>query len=336
MLRVFRPLLPGMVLAGLAALTLASSRADAPLTLTVAPSVSEQQRPHLAQAPACSGSEVTRGGQSLLLLADGSLATVAPMTVDLDGSGRAYHREDFDGGAILRLCNAGQVHLPDGTSYHGSESKATCEGRFLEDLTRIEAAGWDNPQVGAVRWYGILASGEAEVAGRQIAGVRPVTIRESQFFVSPTSLADPSYPPEDQTRYVDPLTVPFAAVGRDSGIALGTAGVAWRVNGCAPGRTCAPVPFIVADTGPRIGEGSVWMTRAINGLDTGAPIARDNRFAGNISGAHVLWVFFGGEAIAPPYNAINVKETADIAFIDWGGRERLQACRDSGVPTANQ
>ncbi len=336
MLRVFCPLLPGLIVAGFAVLTLASGRAEesnssaAPLTAVVEP-----QSTQLAQLATCTGAEATRGGQQLRELADGSTVTVAPMTVDLDGAGRAYNRDGFEGGAILRLCNAAQVHLPDGTSYHGAESDETCTGRFLDDLARIEAAGWDDPSVGAIRWNGILATGEAEVAERSVRGVRPVSIGDSRFFVSPTSLADANYPIEDQARYVDALTVPYAVVGLESGIALGTLGVAWRVNGCAPGRSCDPVPFIVGDFGPRIGEGSAWMTRAVNGLKTDVPIARENRFAGNISGAHVLWAFFGGAPIEPPYDAIHVKEAADVAFLAWGGRERLQACRDSDIPQAN-
>ncbi|MEQ8652955.1 MAG: hypothetical protein RIC87_10870 [Kiloniellales bacterium] len=330
LLRLFYRALPSIVLAAGSVLIADSGEAEEALRERAAP-VPVQ----LAQAPACSGSEVIRGGQRLLELADGTTATVAPMRVDLDGAERAYHRDGFDGGAILRLCNAGQVYLPDGTFYRGSESNTTCTGRFLDDLARIEAAGWDDPNVGAVRWNGILAEGVAEIAGQSIVGVRPVYNGESRAYVSPTALADPAFPPEDQARYVDSLTVPYAAVGPESGIALGTLGVAWRINGCAPGRTCDPVPFVVGDLGPGVGEGSLWMTRAINGLKTGVPIERANRFAGAISGSHVLWVFFGGTPLDPPYDAINVKESADIAFIAWGGRERLQACRDAKLPVAN-
>lgn len=292
----------------------------------------------IADDRSCEGVVARQGGQNLLLLEDGAAATLGPMTVNVDGSARAYHRNNFEGGAIIHLCNAGQVHLPDGTRYHGSESNATCTGKFMDDLARIEAAGWDDPTVGAIRWYGILGEGDARIAGRTVKGVKPVINADgSGFYVSPTALIDPARPAADPARYVDAITVPHAAVRSNSGVALGTFGVAIRAKNCPRGRVCAPVPFIVGDIGPKIGEGSMALTRAVNGLPFTTAITRNNRFAGNIGRENddVLWVFFGGEAAEPPFTRASVLTRARAAFAAWGGPDRLNRCLRSEIPLAN-
>lgn len=60
-------------------------------------------------------------------------------------------------GAVPHLCVGGEVFLPDGTRHHGSATQATCTGRFMDDLARIEAAGWTDPAVGVIRWYVVVA-----------------------------------------------------------------------------------------------------------------------------------------------------------------------------------
>ena len=49
-------------------------------------------------------------------LRDRGLAAFAKMNINIDGYARAYHPKNFDGGAVMHLCNAGEVFLPDGTS----------------------------------------------------------------------------------------------------------------------------------------------------------------------------------------------------------------------------
>lgn len=78
------------------------------------------------------------------------------MNINIDGDAKAYHPNNARGGALIHLCNAGRVVLPDGTSYHGSESNATCTGKFMTDVARIGQAGCIDRSVGAVEWYGIL------------------------------------------------------------------------------------------------------------------------------------------------------------------------------------
>lgn len=287
-------------------------------------------------AAECSGDIKSKGNQSILELSDGSYATFARMSVNVDGSGRAYHPGGYAAGAIIHLCNAGQVHLPDGERFHGSESNSTCTGRFMDSVKSISEAGWDDPNIGAVRWYGILGAGNAEIAGRKVKGVKPVQLNDgSGFYVSPTALIDGDFLADDQRRYVDALTVPHAAVRSNSGIKLGTLGVAWRTKNCKEGRVCEPVPFIVGDIGPKIGEGSVFLTRAVNGLDRDTPITRKNRYSGHVENSDVLYVFFNGTKLAPPYDSDRVLEFASQAFDNWGGEQRMQACADGDTPDAN-
>ena len=83
----------------------------------------------------------------------------------------------------------GKVYLPDGSSYQGSESNATCTGRFMQDFKRIGDAGWQDSTVGAINWYGILGEGAATIHGKKIHSVKPVLQKDgSGFYVSPTSL----------------------------------------------------------------------------------------------------------------------------------------------------
>lgn len=287
------------------------------------------------EAQDCSGqvrSGIGRNSQAGLFLADGSVAMRARMNINIDGSGRAYHPNNAAAGALIHLCNAGEVHLPDGTRYHGSESNATCTGRFMSDFQRIRAAGWTNPAVGVIRWYGILGTGAATIAGRRVTGIVPVELSDgSGFYVSPTALrrsprpGEPSPNPLAQDTYVDPLLIPAAVVPlaralQQSGVTMGSFGVAVHI-----GRGQA-VPFVVGDVGPRVGEGSVALARLVSGFPVPAPITRSNRFQGQLDRPDVLWIFFGRGEPAAPYDPDRVLQLARSAFENWGGEARLRAC----------
>ncbi len=88
------------------------------------------------------------------------------------------------------------------------------------------------------------------------------------------------------------------------------------------------VPFVVVgDGGPRIGEGSPALARQVSGLQPSDVIDLKNRFAGQVDGAEVLWVFFGGSAL--PFEHQNKAASAShakAAFETWGGAERLMSC----------
>ena len=281
----------------------------------------------VAAAQTCSGKpEHDIGGvHNVWALDDGGIAAFANMNINLDGYGRAYHRENFAGGAVIHLCNAGSVYLPDGTSYSGSESNATCTGRFMEDYKRIGNAGWQSSSVGAINWYGIVGEGVAMIHGKKIHNVKPLLQKDgSGFFISPTSLQDLSVGVDDQNRYVNPLRVPSAVVPGSlakRGIAMGTFGVA------TDGRTKTAVPFVVGDGGPRIGEGSAALARLVAGEPVTDQVTRKNRNVGQVDTPDILWVFFGGRATQYDHNHEGqLADDATQVFQKWGGRTRLLEC----------
>ena len=147
----------------------------------------------------------------------------------------------------------------------------------------------------------------------------------SGFFVSPTSLVDKSVKDiADQSRYVNPLRVASAVVPSSvvkKGVGFGSFGVAIHR------KKQIAVPFVVGDGGPRIGEGSPALARQVAGLPLSDEINRSNRYAGQVDGSDVLWVFFGDAA--EPFDRLKeagVAEHAKVAFERWGGAARLAQC----------
>lgn len=284
--------------------------------------------PLAAAAADCAGSLITSlpGAPKAWRLAGGGIAAFGRMNINIDGHGRAYHPQNAQAGALIHLCNAGRVVRPDGTRYEGSESNATCTGRFMNDFARIRAAGWKDPSVGAVQWYGILGQDSVTIRDRRIDAVVPVPNRDgSGFYVSPTSLFDRTVADvADQKRYVNPLRIASAVVPRGvlaQGIAMGSFGVAIHAD------KRIAVPFVVGDGGPRIGEGSPALARQAAGLAVTDDITRANRFAGQVEAPKVLWVFFGDEAQAfDSRNESGTTAAAADAFARWGGGERLARC----------
>jgi len=285
----------------------------------------------VSDANACEGTTLNNVGgvTRVLKLKNSGVAAYAKMNVNIDGYGRAYHPENRKAGAVLHLCNAGKVVLPDGSSYHGSESNATCTGKFMEDFHKIRAAGWNDPSVGAINWYGVLGKGSVNIADKSVKSVKPVEVSDgSGFFVSPTALADPTIKnPDDQARYVSPLKVPSAVAPegiKQYGVLMGSFGVAIHRT-----RKIA-VPFVVGDRGPKIGEGSVALARLAAGLRLKDTISQSDRFAGQVSEADVLWVFFADQP--QNFDSKNQESTLDrasAAFEKWGGVTKLLTCFDS-------
>jgi hypothetical protein len=282
--------------------------------------------------PSCTGAPLTDvGGKNIKSwkLADGGVAAYSGMNVNIDGYAHAYHPRNREAGAVLHLCVGGKVWLPDGTSYEGSESNATCTGKFMADVARIEAAGWTDPSVGVVQWYGIAAEGSVKIAGHTVNGVKPFVQQDgSGFYVSPSSLVDKSVTDRgNQSRYVNPLRVASAVVPASvvrQGIAFGSFGVAIDT------RKQIAVPFVVGDGGPRIGEGTPALARQVAGMPVSDEINLKNRYAGQVDGAGVLWVFFGGPATPFDHTReADVAVQAKAAFEQWGGTARLAQCLTS-------
>ena len=276
----------------------------------------------------CNGEIERVNSQRVLHLTDGAVAIKSKLNINIDGYGKAYHLGNASAGALIHLCNAGSVYLPDGSSYSGSKDNATCTGAFMDDVRRIKAAGWNDPSVGAVRWFGILGEGSVTVGGHRVKGVVPVEQSDgSGFFVSPTSLEDSAFSANDQRRYINALQIPAGVIPGGTnlermGVKLGSFGVLVDTR-----RAGAPaVPFVVGDNGPRIGEGTPALARLAAGLAIKDPITRAERFTGIIDGRSALWIFFGKGQISRPFDANKVIADAANAYAQWGGDARLRDC----------
>lgn len=279
----------------------------------------------------CQGSAVRRGGQSFLRLSDDSLVAAAPLGPVADGSPYTYHPKNQAGGAILHRCNAGEVHLPDGSRYEGASSNAVCTGRFERDAAKIEAADWTDPAVGAIRWHSIAAVGSARIDGALVPRARPL-VRGDGYYVSRTALEDIDYAVDPPERYVDAGLVAYSVVRPDQGVPLGSYGVALRTRGCGRGRTCAPVPFIVADYGAGAGAGSLALSYSVSGLPMPDRFDSENRYRGQAGPGEVLTVFFGGAPQGGSLKPAAIELRARAAFEAWGGEERLYRCRRVAIP----
>lgn len=274
--------------------------------------------------------------QNAFVLSDGSLATYARMSVNVDGMGRAYHRDDVAGAGLISLCNGGKPYPAGGAPYDASRNNEACR-RFSQDYRAIREAGWRDPEVGAIHWFGVLGEGSVRIGTNDVKNVVPVEQSDgSGFFVSPTKLEDSvNYPDaKDQRRYIDAGKIPAAVIRGSNalfslGITVGTFGVAIHR------RIQSAVPFIIADHGPRIGEGSFALGRQLKGLPVVAATRR-NVFSAHIEGKEVLWIFFGGAQMQPPYTPGLVQEQAKEAFRKWGGNSRLTECLSNrAIPKAN-
>lgn len=105
------------------------------------------------------------------------------------------------------------------------------------------------------------------------------------------------------------------------GATLGSYGVAYNRI------TRQAVPFIIADHGPRVGEGSFALSRLLAGQPD-LPPTRSNIYKVSIDDPNVLWVLFGarGGKAATPYDEVSTKRGADAAYEAWGGWRRLERC----------
>jgi hypothetical protein len=68
-----------------------------------------------AAAQTCTGKPLrdVGGVENSWALEGGGIGAFAKMNVNLDGYGHAYSPRNYEAGALLHLCNAGKVYLPD-------------------------------------------------------------------------------------------------------------------------------------------------------------------------------------------------------------------------------
>lgn len=126
-------------------------------------------------------------------------------------------------------------------------------------------------------------------------------------YVSTTSLVNPRYLRGDPRRYVDSEAVQYLTMTRAMPCRLGDLGVAMLGGKLAFA--------VVADVGPRPGEGSIATCRAL-----GAP---SDPKRGGVSSPVVSFCVMRGTALAAPWPRESYLADAEAAFAAWGGAERL-------------
>lgn len=131
------------------------------------------------------------------------------------------------------------------------------------------------------------------------------------FYVSPTSLQRRDLPVYDPRRYVNACEVPYITCTHDMrarGVMLGdVAMVGYKANTC---------PAIVADVGPKPGEGSVALARSL-----GIPSSPRN---GGVD-VGVYFVVFAKTAKGWPRTNEDIAAQASAAFATWGGMDKLRS-----------
>jgi hypothetical protein len=140
------------------------------------------------------------------------------------------------------------------------------------------------------------------------------------FYISCTSLADWTKPPDDPTRFVDASKIPYVVlpgeVARESGARLGDMAVVvdlWNGNYSYA---------IFADIGT-LGEGSIALANNLG-------ISSDARHGGTWWG--VLYLVFPGSGDRRPKTIDEIDRNAEKVLSDWGGVAQLGACAKHQPP----
>ena len=235
--------------------------------------------------------------------------------------GKACHAWDYAHRRCLEEVDV--FHLPQKTAVH-----------FLAKLA-IDADGspWAyhpndvRPPDNAAKAYDWLANIDRKylhgVQGKDATGPAP------GFYVSATSLVDPSVANQKDTRrYVDAGHVPYIVLPTNlplpEGMALPLGSLAW----IADLETGRGTGAIFADTGRAVGEGSVALARwlGLSPFHAANPpkvIGFDER--------RFLQIIFPGEVIPPPWPVQKIQEKARKLFEKWGGWSMVRALHP-GVP----
>ena len=150
------------------------------------------------------------------------------------------------------------------------------------------------------------------------------------YYVSPTTLQDPSKPKTDQARYVDSETIAYLALPVKSlqkmadaqGISNGSPklGDVAFVRNRHNGKTAFA---IIADVGPsgKIGEGSIALAQALG-------IPSSPRHGGAADGVEVLIFIGSGNRRPRPQADIDAAGASRLGA--WGGEARLTTCLADG------
>lgn len=140
------------------------------------------------------------------------------------------------------------------------------------------------------------------------------------YFVSCTSLVDPTKSATDPSRYADSEKVPYISIASDlkSRCNVRPGDLAWVLyNGLEWGA-------VIADVGPhgKYGEGSIALANQLS-------IPSSCRWRQHKSGVYagVTWIVFPGSALAPAWPQSNdtIVAAAQARFVAWGGEAKANA-----------
>lgn len=145
------------------------------------------------------------------------------------------------------------------------------------------------------------------------------------FYVSATTLEDPTKERTDPRRYVDSNAVPFLALPPQvKNLGAKTGDFAFVVNTKNGNESGA----IFVDVGPRdhIGEGSLALARAL-GLPTNLRDPANPSRAGNAGASSgVIYIVFPGSGNRRPRTLAEIDTESRRLLAAWGGREQLLRC----------
>jgi hypothetical protein len=176
---------------------------------------------------------------------------------------------------------------------------AYCEPNVGIGLDYLANAG------GPGNWYGIVTNGMGE----------PVVQTADQpcpgFYISQTALVDHTKTLVDPTRYVDSTSVPYVTCTRDMrsrGVMLGD--LAWVLY------RQQQYGALVADVGPKPGEGSILLAQALG-------IPSSPKHGGADDG--VAFLIFPKTATGWPRDLDEIQQSARLLFEKWGGVDKLES-----------
>lgn len=220
------------------------------------------------------------------------LFRTAAVKVDADGAPNAYHPDDM------------QLHCTKGEGFKGLDCPAN--------------AGY--PQS---NWWQSALLPDPKDAKR--AYIQPPPSPYAGFFVSQSSLTDPTKARTDPAKYVDARNVPYLVFPGKFNAMSGT-GVMGDVGYAVNTRTGKASAFIVAEVGPPnadLGEMSIALASALGGTDP------NPRTGAGVPKGETVYVVFPRSRLSPSWPLTNAqidaraKELLDAV----GGVSAVEGCK---------
>lgn len=168
-------------------------------------------------------------------------------------------------------------------------------------LDKLSSAGHSG------NWWGLVTEGGHPVvqgAGDPAPG----------YYVSTTSLVDPTKGLRDPHRYVNAEVVPYTVLPARANLGLELGDLVY-VSRPSVSKSCGA---IIADVGPagQIGEGSIALAQAL--------AVPSNPLTGGAE-AGIVYLCFPGTLLCWPQEIAHIQTCAQKLFAHWGGRAQLRA-----------